>query len=284
MFKELVALLDEYFGIDYGYFTTEIRRLDSWSVEADSPDIEALESDKYLLFVHSIDFSEFSKILNIVKEEDDSDINITHVLFLLAHIIKDKDYFKIMDFINEMAEDYLKYRVVREDLLKLYVWLNDPKTKIDQKLTLKHAMGNIEIENFDGWFTRNLLEGYLDKYLSDITTIEQAESELLTYKGRKGRKVNDRRVPVIMYGIFRMLNDQKKMKSPQSDSLCKLIIEYLKYIGVFDDDTNVDNQWIRAQLKYISTKPEPPKFERLGVLKKTTLEEMEEKNTGRKLY
>lgn len=273
--KQLLVWLEEYFGITIGYFRTEIERM----IRKEGlrlTDIEALELDKTLLFVHSFDLEKFDTLFKLIKEDDDNDGSIMIILYLIAVIMIDKGYYNILDAITEQIDtEPFRYKMVREDLLNLYIWLKDPQTKLEQKLALKHMTGSIKIKNSFGWFTRNLLTKYLDEYLPDIKTIEEAKTELLTYKKNSGRPTDDFRVNVITYGIYRMFNDLKKMNSPQSDSLCEFIIEYLKFIGILDEDTKVDNQWVRAQIKYISSKPEPPKFEYLGGQIRCSLEDLE---------
>ena len=106
---------------------------------------------------------------------------------------------------NELCEInyYNGYDIIREDLLKLYIYKEtcDPQTEFGQKINIKHSTGNIHIKNYENWFTKNLLEDYLNKYLEDIRTVEQAEQEL---SKPAGRKIKDPRLIIIMYGIYRM--------------------------------------------------------------------------------
>ncbi len=60
------------------------------------------------------------------------------------------------------------------------------------------------------------------------------------------------------------------------------MFSYLKFVGLIEDDTNIDNQWIRAQITYIKTKPEPPKFEPIEVFTKISADRF--KNYAKRLY
>ncbi len=278
--------LNEYFGIGYGYFQQDISNHEAYfQIKVgigESPTMKLIEEDHEFSICVPFDIDEFYALFEIIEEDDETDTDICKALFLLAYIIKAKDFSWLED--NADLTDYIEYNIVREDLLRLYIFTNGQKsdTLQGQRISIKHAMGSVEIKNFGNWFTDKLLKDYLNLYLSDINSIEQAEQELLSYKKRAGRKIKDNRVHIILYGIFRMFNELKKMKSPQSDSLCVFIQSYLQFTGLIDKDTNIDNQWIRAQITYIKTKPEPPKFEFLDVAYMCSLEDL--KNTGKRLY
>lgn len=234
--KSIEPLLDEYFGISYGYFTDEIEQIreDFSKLEAgESPTNKALELDKNIIFATSMESEPYLSMFNVIEEEDDDDGLIVLALFMLAYIVFDKDW--SWEFQDQDYTHYLEYHEVREDLLKLFIYSRQPKPKTadGQKIVIKHSTGNIEIKNYENWFSDRLIQGYLNKYLSDIETVEQAERELQTnYKKKAGRQAKDPRIGIIAYGIFRMFNDKKKMKSPQSESLCELIRSFLKFVDL----------------------------------------------------
>jgi hypothetical protein len=278
--------LNEYFGISYGYFLEEISNNKAYFQikvgVGESPALKFIEEDHEFPIYLSFDTKDFCSLFNIIKEDDEADFDIAKTLFLLAYVITAKDFSRIEDYQDFI--DYKHYNIVREDLLRLYIFANERKsdTLQGQKISIKHAKGSVEITNYENWFTSKLLNDYLAVYLADIESVEQAEEELLKYKKRAGRKIKDNRIHIILYGIFRMFNDHKKMKSPQSDALCEFIISYLQFIGIFNDDTDVDNQWIRAQITYLKTKPKPMKFDFIDVAYMASVEEL--KNSGKRLY
>lgn len=278
--------LNKYFGISYGYFEEEINRLDIYMKckpkIGDSPTLIALESDEKIPFYHHIPDEEFQKLFEIIKEEDENDTYLIWALWFVAYVVMEQDY-SWEDELDDVI-DFHQFNIVRKDLLKLYIFSksHNPKTSKGQKTTIKHSMGNLYLDNYDNWFTKKLLKDYLDKYLSDITTIEQAEQELLKYKKSAGRKIQDTRLHIIMYGVYRMFNDNKKMKSPKSDALCDFIILYLDFIGIINEDTNIDRQWIRAQIDYLSKKNLPPIFPHKAVTERVNIDEL--KNSGKRLY
>ena len=56
---------------------------------------------------------------------------------------------------------------VRKDLLKLYIFVNDPKIRKSQSLVIQHLTGKLELKNQDGWFINRMSADYLSKYLPD---------------------------------------------------------------------------------------------------------------------
>ena len=285
-FQKCEPYLNKYFGISYGYFEEEISRMKCYMAHrpniGESHTMLALETGEGVPLRNIILDDKFLPLFEIIKEEDDNDHYLIRTLWLVAYVIMEYDdrwVYELDDVI-----DYEDYGIVREDLLKLYKFMKSHNltNSSGRKITIKHSMGNIDISNHDNWFTRKLLKDYLDKYLSDITSVEQAEQELLKYKKTAGRKIKDPRLHIIIYGIYRMFNQEKKMKSPKSDALCDFIISYLHFIGLIEDIFDLDKQWIRAQIDYLDKKDSPPLFPPKEVSVIVDIEEL--KNSGKRLY
>jgi hypothetical protein len=284
--KQCETYLKKYFGISFGYFEQEIRQLESYmTCEAkigESPTLIVLETDEKIPFYHHIPDNEFHKLFEIIKEEDANDVFLIYTLWFVAYVVMEQDdswEYELQDVI-----DYYDYEIIKEDLLKLYIFkeTHNPQTKKGKKIIIKHSKGNISIDNYNNWFAKNLLKDYLNKYLADITDIDQAKKELAKYKRSAGRKVKDPRLHIILYGIYRMFNENKKMKSPKSDALCDFISSYLKFIGLSENEILMDKYWIRAQIGYLEKKPSPPLFPHKGVSERISIEEL--KNSGKRLY
>ncbi len=224
-------LLNEYFGISYGYFEDEISTMKNYPEKVEigeSATLKALEQpDEQFILSTSFDLDDYNSLFQNIEEEDDADQSIAKVLLLLAYIVMEKDFGHLGED-NPDVTDQWEYNIVREDLLRLYVFANThkPKTREGKKISIKHSQGDVPIDNYNNWFTEKLLKDYMATYLADVISVKQAEEELKTYKKRAGRKIKDNRVLIITYGIYRMFNEQKKMKSPMSDSLCNFIFSY----------------------------------------------------------
>jgi hypothetical protein len=286
LLKQCEPYLNKYFGISYGYFEQEIRQLKTYMTckakVGESPTLLALETDEAIPFYYHFSGNEFVKLFEMIKEEDDNDMDLISTLWLVAYVVMEQDdswQYEIQDIV-----DSIEYDIIREDLLRLYIFKEsyNPQTEEGQKIIIKHLTGNITINNYNNWFTKNLLKDYLNKYLADITDIDQAKKELAKYKGSVGRKIKDPRLHIILFGIFRMFNENKKMKSPKSDALCEFISSYLKFIGLIDDDILMDKYWIRAQIVYLEKKTSPLLFPHKEVSESVNIEEY--KNSGKRLY
>ena len=300
-------LLNEYFGLNYGHFEHLIdtaKVFDPNSLFYSKPYEEQIEELKGLddltfEISHITTYDEFSELFIPVEVEDEQDngANIILTLWMLAYCVVVN---QIDDILREKAENegnyYLtrygfeedmenewntKYKI-REDLLKLYIFVNQPhkwpRTEEGRRITLKHSLGNVDIGNYDNWFLRNVIERYCNKYIPEITSLEQAEEELQAYKKPLGRQPKDPQVNIILYGIYRLFNEKMKMPSPQSDSLCEFIINYLEFLRLIDEDSPIDKQWVRAQIAYIKKRPEPPKYRFADFTRNITMEEFKEKS------
>ncbi|MCD8102308.1 MAG: hypothetical protein LUE26_07050 [Alistipes sp.] len=288
--KNAEPLLNEYFGIGFGYFYYEIENnLEGYNMFSDNPIMDALELDERIGFAFSfepMDAINLIQLIEINEDNEKSNNEVSMCLLLLAYVIKDQDWsweYQLPEF-----AEYINYENVRQDLLKLYIFVNGPQSsRADgQKLTLKHSIGKIDIKNYDNWFTNSFIKDYLDIYLADVKSVRQAEEELTTYKKSAGRRCTDQRIPIILYGMYRMMNDKLDLTSPQSDSLCEFIISFMQFTGIVGKDTHIDNQWIRAQITYIKTKAEPPKFPFREIPRKGKAEDIMEalKSSGKRLY
>ena len=169
--------LNEYFGISYGYFQDDFCNHEAYFQikvgVGESPTLKFIEEDhEYSIYV-PFD-NKFYTLFEIIEEEDEADLDISTALFLLAYIITAKDFSWIED--NQDFIDNIEYSMVREDLLRLYIFTNERKsdTLQGQRISIKHALGSIDIKNHENWFTDKLLKDYLKLYLADIPMIPKA--------------------------------------------------------------------------------------------------------------
>jgi len=305
------SLLNEYFGMNYGYFSHLFEQ--HAPLLPDTPfyskpyeeQVQELRGwdDKAVKMQHIITIEDFNKLFTNVQVKDgrDNEDNIIWVLYMLAHHIVVE---QIEDVLREWSESEIKKsdeknrllkryeeenytkeeayaeNKIREDLLTLYIFLNEPRKwpsfKQGEKITMKFFMGNIDINNNNHWFARNVLGPLCQKYIPEITSIEQAEDELYKHKKRAGRPSKDPRIMRIVYGIFRMFNEKMEMHTPLPDSLCEFIIKFLEFLRLIDEDSHIDNQWIRAQITHVKKKPTLPKFPFKDFDRTGTIEQLKE--------
>lgn len=256
-----IDMLNEYFGLGIRYFDTTVQYQYDMNYSKGKPIPEEYDTELLLpLYV------EFETVYSMLEKAGLSRDNGTHIgmmstLALLANLIYDREYEKVIQAIWESRwDEAMRYEDVRKDLLSLYLFINDSGTFLDREITIQHATGKVRVQNSYGWFTRRMLRDYLDRYLPDIISAEQARRELDGYRKQAGRKSSDEREQVLIYGIYRMFHENTEMKADLPDRLCEFIFDYLKLIKVYDDGDVLDMSTMRPTIRYIIKKPVQPKF------------------------
>lgn len=256
-----IDVLNEYFGLGIRYFDSAIQFQYDMNYSKGNP---IPEEDDWEVYIPC--YVEFEKVYKLLEnaglsKDKGNEKGIMDILAILANLIYDKEYEKVRQAIREApGDEAMQYEDVRKDLLNLYMFVNDPSTFLDREITIQHTTGKVKVENCYGWFTRRMLKEYLDRYLPDITSVEQAKQELDSYKKSAGRKSADAREQVLMCGIYRMFHEQTEMKDDLPDRLCEFIFEYLKLIKVYDDEKVLDTGIIRPTIRHHVKKPVQPKF------------------------
>lgn len=278
-----IDLLNEYFGLGIRYFDSTIQFQYDMNYSKGKKMPEEQDWEVYIpLYV------EFETVDKMLERAGLSKDNSTHqgimdLLAILANLIYDKEYEKVRLAIRESpGDEAMQYEDVRKDLLNLYLFINDPSTFLDREMSIQHATGKVKLQNFYGWFTRRMLKEYLDRYLPDITSLEQAKEALNAYKKQAGRKSADEREQILIYGIYRIFHEQTEMDSDLPDRLCEFIFEYLKLIKVYDEEDVLDMSTMRPTIRYIIKKPVQPKFGLGYELKEISHEDL--KDISFKLY
>ena len=278
-----IDVLNEYFGLGIRYFDSAIQSQYDMNYSKGNP---IPEEDDWEVYIPC--YVEFEKVYKLLEnaglsKDKGNEKGIMDILAILANLIYDKEYEKVRQAIREApGDEAMQYEDVRKDLLNLYMFVNDPSTFLDREITIQHTTGKVKVENCYGWFTRRMLKEYLDRYLPDITSVEQAKEELDSYRKRAGRKSADAREQVLIYGIYRMFHEQTEMKDDLPDRLCEFIFEYLKLIKVYDIEDTLDMSNMRPTIRHIIKKPEQPKFGFSGKMRRVTEEELKKIKT--KLY
>lgn len=156
-------------------------------------------------------------------------------------------------FLGEITDesDYINY--IRQEMLELYLFVNDWKKPTDQPLTLKCGAKTIKLNNHSNW-TFKALNEYLNKYI-DINSVEEAQDDLaFNYSKKIGRKANNKFQTLMIYGIdniYQTATDSEEITNQQ----CEFIRDYLKHLGLpitqdsFDHDDDIKN--IRSRIRYL---------------------------------
>lgn len=179
---------------------------------------------------------------------------------------KDEDY-TINDYYAENQSDYY-HDNMREELLETYLFCKQtpirPRRTNEIILTInkgyKGYSKKLTLPNFENWVLRGALLQYCESHLEDIHSVEEAQKALDAYH-EKGRKA-DEMIERIIYGTYTMFKDAAKDTRTVSTGLCRIIQNYLLYLGLItsDSDAALDIQNIAGRIKYMFKQGKQPRF------------------------
>lgn len=195
---------------------------------------------------------------------------------------QDSDY-TLGDYYADNPNDYYQDHML-EELLETYLFckqtpirprrtneiiltINKKSSKYSKKLTLP---------NFENWVLRGALLQYCESHLEDIHSVEEAQKALDAYH-EKGRKA-DEMIERIIYGTYTMFKDAAKDTRTTSTGLCRVIQNYLVYLGLIksDSDAALDYQNIAGRIKYLLKQGKQPRFRPRILSGKEALEALRE--------
>lgn len=157
------------------------------------------------------------------------------------------------------SSEELSVRSRRDDYLRLFRFASSIRG--DEPLFLRDTYRTVRLSNSSNWFVEDLLEPFLLDKLSDLENIEEALRVLDTPKPtRKGRRPNDARIPVLLWGTYRLITDKISFRTPMPNNLCSFLVTLLQVSRVVPSSTVIDIYWVRAQLRYISSRSQKPAF------------------------
>lgn len=212
------------------------------------------QKDDTVVLKTSIDIDGIRKSFEELSGTSENDSLIVGTLILLSSYIKSN-----APLLDEESFAKATKAYTRQDMLRLYVFCEENRHSYEG-ITIRGKKGSIRLQNSLNWLWKDLVDPYLKKSLSDIQNSEEARKELLTGKCRRGRRPNDPRVPVLLWGTYQMLSDLHGFSSPMPNSLCNFIIQLLQIQDVFPLETEIDTLWVRAELRYIKSRPIKPRF------------------------
>ena len=272
--KELCDIFDltkACFGIDeYALSTLH----DSWwplmSLRSNS-------QNEFALPLNTTDYTNYSnavfdnKYTTYYLEDYDSEKLrlVRHAMYIIAYYVK---------FINTQpfeegvhALEYAK-SMVQDDMLKLYrlckqvesgkfsaskveISVSNPINKTTDKGVGREC---IVIDNWNNWLFSKALIPFLEKYLTDIDTIDKADKRWLELHSR-GRKCDEQQEALI-FGCYLLLKKFCKSNAKIPSSVCAIISNYVQYVlphsGEDPDPRTAEN--ISSRLKHIMRQGKQP--------------------------
>lgn len=267
-FQRALLYTKKYYGMDAPYFYR-------------TPDAELTNRGQSITIHNRLMFEDFCKRLlftdkaaaKYMEQIPHEEIAIIWTLMfvewgLWCEWLKDQDGdYTLGDYYADNPNDYYQDHM-REELLETYLFckqtpirprrtneiiltINKKSSKYSKKLTLP---------NFENWVLRGALLQYCESHLEDIHSVEEAQKALDAYheRGRKAKEKIDR----IMYGTYTMFKDAAKDTRATSTGLCRIIQNYLIYLGLItsDSDAALDYQNIAGRIKYLLKQGKQPQF------------------------
>ena len=248
VFQEIEPILYKLFGLDEIVLNNAIDSAKD-KLLYDPEEESKVDSENYIYLQmphewYSSKFDGFCKKYNI-----NDDPLVAKVLSFIYMFFPIEDPFM-------RDNNYWEYvTLVRPEMLKLYITLNNGKTKYTN--SCKITIGDnkpIEIDKQLPWF-QMAVGRYLHEYLG-VENVKEAELELLNvYGGKYGRKQHTEEVRLI-WGTYHLLqmSDQFKSATNQlmTNNQCRLISDLLilfKWLPSTEDDGMLVKQRLRHYLK-----------------------------------
>ena len=248
VFQEIEPMLYKLFGLDEIVLNNAIHSAKD-KLLYDPEEESKVDSENYIYLPmphewYSSKFDGFCKKYNI-----NDDPLVAKVLSFIYMFFPIEDPFM-------RDNNYWEYvTLVRPEMLKLYIALNNGKTKYTN--SCKITIGDnkpIAIDKQRPWF-QMAVGRYLHEYLG-VENVKEAELELLNvYGGKYGRKQHTEEVRLI-WGTYHLLqmSDQFKSATNQlvTNNQCRLISDLLilfKWLPSTEDDGMLVKQRIHHYLK-----------------------------------
>ena len=160
---------------------------------------------------------------------------------------------------RELKSDELFEQMRHREYLHLYQFCKSIRN--GETVFIRNSINSLRINNYSNWFVQELMNPFLKEKLNSITDLESA---LRGFGGpkpiKKGRRANDPRIAILLWGSYKMISDDIAFSSPMPNSLCNVLILLLQLSKVLPASPVIDSFWIRAQLRYIRSRPIKPRF------------------------
>lgn len=268
---DIFALTKECFGVDEFVLST---LHDSWLP------LMSLRSDPLYEFTLPLNASDYTNYSNAVfdnkyttyylEDYDSEELKLVrYAMYIIAYYV---NYINTQLF--EEDPDILEYTkdMVQDDMLKLYrlckqvesgkfsaskveISVSNPINKTTDKGVGRECF---VIDNWNNWLFSKALIPFLEKYLTDIDTIDKADKRWLELHPR-GRKC-DAQQEALIYGCYLLLRKFCKSDAKIPSSVCAIISNYVQYIlphsGEGSETRTAEN--ISSRLKHIMRQVKQP--------------------------
>ena len=160
---------------------------------------------------------------------------------------------------RELKPDELFEQMRHREYLRLYQFCKSIRN--GETIFIRNSINSLRINNYSNWFVQELMNPFLKEKLNSIKDLESELKGLEEPKQtKKGRRADDPRIAILLWGSYQMISDDIAFASPMPNRLCNFLILLLQLAHVLPAYSVIDSFWIRAQLRYIRSRPEKPRF------------------------
>ena len=261
-FQRALHYTKKYYGMDAPYFYRTV-------------DVEFASRGQPITIYNRLMFEDFCKRMlfadrsasKYMEQIPDKEIAIIWALMFVEWGLCEKDDDDTLDdYYTDNPNDYYQDHM-REELLETYLFCKQTpiRSRKTNEIVLTINKFNsyskkLTLPNFENWVLRGALLQYCESHLEDIHSVEEAQKALDAYH-EKGRKANEM-IERIIYGTYTMFKDAAKDTRTVSSGLCRIIQNYLLYLGLIttDSDAGLDLQNIAGRIKYLLKQGKQPRF------------------------
>lgn len=180
----------------------------------------------------------------------ESETKIVSTLWLVANFYFG-DLYKLrqQQMIYDVGEEKYMWDYIREDIIKLYKLIEEHH---DYSGSIKVSIGGetIEINNDYKWFFSLLRHHLFPHCIPEITSVEEANSDLLQNK-KGGRPKSDPEIKGMVYGVANLLRDESVVTAKAPKNLVLFIKEYITMMDLLTDPLMkeiVNENWIKSRI------------------------------------
>ena len=146
--------------------------------------------------------------------------------------------------------------LIRREILKLYVFCGETRSR--DTVTVYSSTSKVKFANYNGWLRERLLKPFFDRELTESITLAKARETLEYTRKKAGRVAPDPRMQFILLGTYDLVTALRSFPTPMPGKLCDFLGNLLIFWNIMPDRPVIDAAWIRAQLRYLKSKPVKP--------------------------
>ena len=257
--KPYVEIIKRYFGLNHPNLDWELLLLD------DDPERE-------FELVAFIPYDDIKKALIDASFNMGEDVEeYTRLLWTVANLYYGDSYQRYEEAAMEEADDYLRWNCIKEDIVRLYAFMDGHKT--EEHIIIKVGQESVELANPFKWF-QSLLDNHLfPNCIPDIKDVKQANQILVK---SRGRKIDNKVATAIVNGVATYFKEKGLIAARAPKNLCSFLWKFLVMMKLKDaSDYLFTEASIKNWINNIQGQKDDPKIY-TPEIRKVSIEELNE--------